>query len=134
MKRRVLKSFAANLCSFLISRNNDISGYWGIGILCALAQKYPKPIVSFSANKGHPIKIGHYEITGSLSKLDSIYGKHNVLTLCSVRFIENGFFDNNKTTYAAVLSASSICDGNHCLHTDLTYCWAHDPLLESNRA
>lgn len=35
MKRREMNALARPLCEHLVSRNNDIAGYWGIGMLCA---------------------------------------------------------------------------------------------------
>ena len=38
-KRKELKSIASGLCGSFISRNNDVSGYWGIGRLNLLARQ-----------------------------------------------------------------------------------------------
>ena len=134
MKDRVLNSITANLCSFLVSRNNDISGYWGIGILCKIAQSRPEPMVAFSVKNGHAIRIGQYEITGSAAKVHSIYCGNDIATLCTMRFIEHGKLEDGKRAYAAFISAASSFEGKHSLQTDLAYCWAHDPSIESRRA
>jgi hypothetical protein len=39
-RRKELKSVASGLYGSFISRNNDISGYWGIGKLCLLANQH----------------------------------------------------------------------------------------------
>jgi hypothetical protein len=38
-RRKQLKNIASGLYGSFISRNNDVSGYWGIGKLCLLTQK-----------------------------------------------------------------------------------------------
>jgi hypothetical protein len=36
-RRRELKSIASGIASFCVSRNNDLFGYWGVGVICRLA-------------------------------------------------------------------------------------------------
>ena len=38
-RRRELKSIASGLAWHCLSRNNDINGYWGVGIICRLARE-----------------------------------------------------------------------------------------------
>jgi hypothetical protein len=38
-RRRELKSIASGLAWHCLSRNNDINGYWGVGMICLLAQE-----------------------------------------------------------------------------------------------
>ena len=45
MKRREMNSLAGR--ADLGSRNNDIAGYWGIGMLCAASKREGKPKFSF---------------------------------------------------------------------------------------
>ena len=51
MKRREMNSLARSLCSYLGSRNNDIAGYRGIGMLCALSRRENKPKFSFKQSR-----------------------------------------------------------------------------------
>ncbi|MDB5292421.1 MAG: hypothetical protein JWL69_3662, partial [Phycisphaerales bacterium] len=52
-------------CAYLSSRNNDIAGYWGIGMLCAVSKRENKPKFSFKIYPGQLLKIRGCEITGS---------------------------------------------------------------------
>ena len=42
-----MNSLAHSLCAYLCSRNNDIAGYWGIGMLCADLKKREEAEVQF---------------------------------------------------------------------------------------
>lgn len=85
-----MNSLAGSLCAYLGSRNNDIAGYWGIGMLCATSKREGKRKFSFKIYPGRIIKIYGFEITDSkiitemLVKfdLDSIEGR--------VSFFEDG--------------------------------------------
>ena len=39
-RRKILKGFAYGLLGTFVSRNNDIEGYWGLGILRLYAEKH----------------------------------------------------------------------------------------------
>lgn len=83
MKRREMNSLAHSLCAYLCSRNNDIAGYWGIGVLCAVSKRERRPKFSFKIYPGELLRIYSYEIseskvvTDKLVKfgLDSIEGR-----------------------------------------------------------
>src|ERR1700728_946333 len=83
MKRREMNSIARSLCAYLGSRNNDIVGYWGIGVLCAVSKGEHKPKFGFKIYPGQLLKIYGCEITGSERiteklvkyELDSIEGR-----------------------------------------------------------
>src|SRR4030095_12467831 len=62
MKRREMNSFAHSLCAYLCSRNNDIAGYWGIGMLCAVSKREKRPKFSFKIYPGELLRIYSYEI------------------------------------------------------------------------
>lgn len=64
MKRREMNSLARSLCAYLSSRNDDIAGYWGIGMLCAASKREGKPKFSFKISPGQLIRIYGCEITG----------------------------------------------------------------------
>lgn len=38
-RRRELKCVASGIAQYCVSRNNDLGGYWGLGVLYRLAQK-----------------------------------------------------------------------------------------------
>src|SRR5215510_5236194 len=73
MKRREMNSLARSLCAYLSSRNNDIAGYWGIGMLCAASKRQSKPKFSFKIYPGQLIRVYGCEITDSkLVKFDLV--------------------------------------------------------------
>jgi len=37
-RRRELKSVASGMATFSICRNNDVNGYWALGVLCREAE------------------------------------------------------------------------------------------------
>ena len=79
MKRKHMNSVARSLCDFLMSRNKDIIGYWGIGFICRVAVKERKNKFSFKVYPGQPIKIYGYELTNSLEITGKLV-KHEILT------------------------------------------------------
>lgn len=57
MKRREMDGLCRSTCEYLISRNNDINGYWGIGVLCDQAIRAGRFKLGFRLFAGCPIKI-----------------------------------------------------------------------------
>jgi len=51
--RSLLQGIAHSLAETFISRNNDIDGYWGIGMLYAEALRHASPRVSIDLLQGH---------------------------------------------------------------------------------
>jgi hypothetical protein len=47
-RRRSIKSIASGLAGSFISRNNDVDGYWGIGMLCLLCRQNSLETISIS--------------------------------------------------------------------------------------
>jgi hypothetical protein len=133
MKRREMNSLARSLCAYLGSRNNDIAGYWGIGMLCAAAKREGKPRFSFKIYPGQVIKIYGCEITGSnvvtdklvKFKLDSIEGR--------LSFVEDGRYpDGAKFTCGIAIAITQ--GGRTGLSLSHIECWPHDPSRERRRA
>lgn len=133
MKRRELDSVAVSLCQYLCSRNNDISGYWGIGILCVAARDQPRHQLRFRIKPGEQLKIGGYELSESLEittklvqhDLDAIEG---LLT-----FSENGRYPAGQTKYTCFISIAVSQNGRTGLGFRQTECWSHNPKRESRR-
>src|ERR1700744_4890326 len=102
MKRGELNSLAYSLCAYLCSRNNDIDGYWGIGMLCAAARRLPKPEFAFKIYSGELIHVIKYEISESKKiteklvkfKLDSIDGR--------ISCFQEGRYPRNGENYTCV--------------------------------
>jgi len=68
VKRRELKGVANSLLQSFISRNNDVSGYWGIGKLYLLAKK---------KNSDHVlIELLNRQMNPSSNKFDDLFDRY----------------------------------------------------------
>lgn len=134
MKRREMNSLARSLCAYLTSRNNDIMGYWGIGMLCAVSKREGKPKFSFKIYPAHMLKIYGCEITNSkvvtdkLAKfdLDSIEGR--------LSFFEDGRYPHGADKYTCGIAIAVTQGGRTGLNLSHIECWPHDPSREVRRA
>jgi hypothetical protein len=134
MKRREMNSLANSLCAYLCSRNNDIAGYWGIGILCAAAKRDRRPKLSFKIYPGELLRIYSSEITNSkvvtdkLVKfnLDSIEGR--------LSFFEDGRYPHGAEKYTCGIAIAVTQGGRTGLSISHVACWPHDPFRERRRA
>lgn len=129
-----MNALARSLCDFLASRNNDIIGYWGIGMLCAISKREHKPKFSFKIYPGRPIRIYGCEvsesetITDKLVKLglDSIEGR--------LSFFEDGRYSHGAEKYTCGIAIAITQDGRTGLNLSHVECWPHDPVREVRRA
>lgn len=134
MKRREMNSLATSLCAYLCSRNNDIAGYWGIGMLCAVAKKENRQKFSFKIRPGQPLMIYSYEISESKTvtdklvklDLDSIDGR--------LSFFEDGRYPHGAEKYTCGIAISITQDGRTGLSMSHVECWPHDSSRERRRA
>lgn len=125
---------AGSLCGYLFSRNNDIAGYWGIGMLCAIAKREKRRKFSFKIRPGEPITIFGYEISDSKEiteklvkyKLDSIEGR--------ISFFEDGRYAHGLEKYTCGIALAITQDGRTGLTMSHVECWPHDPAQERRRA
>ena len=134
MKRREMNSLAHSLCAYFCSRNNDIGGYWGIGILCAVSKREARPKFSFKIYPGELIRIYSCEVTNSkvgadkLVKfdLDSIEGR--------LSFFEDGRYPNGAEKYTCGIAIAITQGSRTGLSMSHVECWPHDALRERRRA
>lgn len=134
MKRREMNALAHSLCAYLCSRNNDIAGYWGIGILCAVSKRDGRPKFSFKIYPGKLLRIYSYEITSSnvvtnklmTFGLDSIEGR--------LSFFEDGRYRHGAEKYTCGIAIAITQGGRTGLSLSHVECWPHDPLRELRRA
>ena len=128
-----MNSLARSLCGYLCSRNNDIAGYWGIGMLCAISKKESKPKFSFKIYPGELIKIYGCEITNSKGvtgklvrfELDSIEGR--------LSFFEDGRYAHGAEKYTCGIAIAITQGGRTGLSLSHIECWPHDPARELRR-
>ena len=134
MKRREMNSLGRSLCAYLSSRNNDIAGYWGIGMLCAASRRKGNPKFSFNIYPGQLLKINGCEITGSKVvtdklvkfELDSIEGR--------LSFFEDGHYPDGAAKYSCGIEITITQGGRTGFGLSHVDCWPHDPSRESRRA
>lgn len=134
MKRRELNALARSLADYLASRNNDIAGYWGISMLCAVSKRDGKPKFSFKIQPGQMIRIYSCEVSESRDvtdklvkfQLDSIEGR--------LSFFEDGLYPHGAEKYTCGLAIAVTQGGRTGLSLSHIECWPHDPSRERRRA
>jgi hypothetical protein len=134
MKRREMNSLAHSLCAYLCSRNNDIAGYWGVGILCAVSKRERKSKLSFQIYPGTLLRIHNYEISNSkivtdkLVKfgLDSIEGR--------LSFFENGRYSEGVEKFICSIAVAITQGGRTGMSVSQVECWPHNSSRERQRA
>jgi hypothetical protein len=133
MKRREMNSLAHSLCAYLCSRNNDIRGYWGIGVLCGVSKVEKKPKFSFKIYPGQVLRIYGCEISDSKIvtdklvkfELDSIEGR--------LSFFEDGRYLHGAEKYTCGIGIAITRSGRTGLSLSHVECWPHDPARELRR-
>jgi hypothetical protein len=134
MKRREMNSLAHSLCAYLLSRNNDIAGYWGVGMLCAVSKRERRPKFSFKIYPGKPLLIYSYEISDSKAVtdklvkfgLDSIEGR--------LIFFQDGRFPYGPERWTCGIAIAITQGGRTGLGLSHVNCWPHDSSRELRRA
>ena len=134
MKRREMNALARSLCSYLISRNNDIAGYWGIGMLCAISQRAGKPKFSFKIYPGQPLRIYGCEISGATIVTDKLvkFGLDSIEGRLS--FFEDGHYPHGADKYTCGIAIAVTQNGRTGLSMSHIECWPHDPYRELRSA
>jgi hypothetical protein len=140
-RRRELKSIASGLAWHCLSRNNDIDGYWGVGIICRLAQErgtrgitipiFPRTFLSgfeaeFREQMSQRVERWNFPLKDFV-KACSIYFSfepHSMLAPRGQRY---------RVTCSAILTDDL---GRQREASAQTLCFAHDPAfeLQSTRA
>ena len=134
MKLRRLDGLPRSLCEYLCSRNNDIKGYWGVGMLCAASLLDNRPRMSFRIIPGQPIRIHGYELSDStivterLAKfnLDSIEGR--------LSFFPAGRYPDGAVRYTCGIAIAILQRGRIGMSMCYVDCWPHDLIREQRRA
>jgi len=133
MKRRELNSLANSICAYLCSRNNDIAGYWGIGVLCAVSKRERKPKFSFKVYPGELLRIYSSEISESKRVTDKLvkFGLDSIEGCLS--FFEDGRYPHGAEKYTCGIAIAVTQGGRTGLSMSHVECWPHDPSRESRR-
>jgi hypothetical protein len=139
-RRRELKSIASGLARHCVSRNNDISGYWGVGILHRLAQKRACESISISVmESSEPLcpELRSFK-TSFLERFQAArHGLLEVVEDCEVEFrFEPHAWLEGRGQYARVTCTVHLIDdlGKRRTASASTYCYPHDPRFESRSA
>ena len=134
MKKRELDSLCRSTCDYLCSRNNDISGYWGIGVLCRLSFLKARRRLGFRTAPGLPIHIFGCELSNS-SAYTSMLGTLGVDSIEGrLSFFDDGRFVNGRDKYTCGVSIAMTSGTRLGLFVTHVSCWQHDPTLERRRA
>lgn len=134
MKRREMNSLAHSLCAYLCCRNNDIAGYWGIGMLCAIAKREHRPKFSFKIYPAQLIRIYSCELTESKAVTDKLvkFGFDSIEGRLS--FFEDGRYPHGAEKYTCGIAIAIAQGGRTGLSMSHMECWPRDPSRELRRA
>ena len=125
---------AHSLCAYLCSRNNDIGGYWGIGMLCAAAKRDRRAKFSFRIYPGELLRIYSYEISESKIVTDKLvkFGVDSIEGRLS--FFEDGRYPHGAAKYTCGIAMAITQGGRTGMCMSHVECWPHDPTREMRRA
>lgn len=130
MKRREMNAAARSLCEHLMSRNNDIGGYWGIGKLCSFAIRERRHRFSFKIYPGHPILIYGSELGGSAEVSEALVGRDVDSIEGRLSFILDGRYPDGLCRYICGIAIAITQDRRTGMFLSHVSCWPHDPYKE----
>ena len=113
--------------------NNDIAGYWGIGMLCASSRREAKPKFSFKIYPGQLIKIYGREVTDSHLVTDKLvkFGLDSIE--CRLSFFKDGRYPHGAEKFTCGIAIAITQGGRTGLSLSHIECWPHDPRREVRR-
>ena len=130
MKRRQMNSVARSLCEYLCSRNNDIGGYWGVGLLCLASKREKRKKFGFRIRPGEMLRIHGYEISESKAVTDKLV-KHNLDSIEGrLSFFEDGRYPHGAEKYTCGIAIAVTQDGRTGMSLSHVECWPHDSSRE----
>jgi len=140
-RRRELKSIASGLAWHCLSRNNDINGYWGVGIFCLLTKERGCSEISIPIFPRVPLSGVEAEFRDQMSRRIECWNfpLKDLVVACSISF---GFEAHSMLSLRGqryrVTSLAVLTDdlGKQRKASAQTLCFAHDPAfeLQSTRA
>ena len=134
-RRRELKSIASGIALHCVSRNNDLGGYWGLGVLYLTAQKMGVDQLRIDIMSDH-------ELPEALALFRHNFRDHYGNEKYRISHFIEGFiveykFDPQSGTPFTGRMAQAICsvhilDDLGIFRTAMatSYCYPHDPLRE----
>ena len=143
---RTLKSIMSGVLGSFVSRNNDVNGYWGIGILCLQAVMLKVPSISFNLTLSSTLTtnrdvvvVGMSERYGRMLQTLVRKGGISVASLqCATVTIEFGLPRPLRTTAPMTRGEPFVCtlsildDRGRSLSVSLaSWCAPHDPRKET---
>ena len=121
-RRKELKNIAGGIVGSFISRNNDIDGYWGLGILYRFANQRQVDMIQ--------LDLLNLTITSKVTNMDGLFG--------TTKF--NQEYEEKYHAWRSALGDPCLCtceikvnDGRVYSVTVGTNCWPHDPEREMRR-
>lgn len=140
-RRRELKSIASGLAWHCLSRNNDINGYWGVGMICLLAEERGCSEISIPIFPRGFLSGIEAEFRDRMSQRVACWSfpLKDLVEACSIcfRFNPHSMLDPRGQRYRVICSAILTDDlGKQREASAQTLCFAHDPAfeLQSTRA
>lgn len=138
-RRRELKSIASGLASFCVSRNNDIFGYWGVGVICrlALAQGVTVISIDLGTTQDDGPELAAFR-AGFLARFQA--ARHGLSSFVQGFSVEYQFVPNSWSEvhgqYFKVMCSVHITDdlSKRYSASAETYCYPHDPRSEIKSA
>lgn len=134
-RRRELKSIASGIASFSVSRNNDIFGYWGVGIICRLAvtQGIKAVSIDFDSRRDDIPELAAFR-AGFLERFQS--ARHGLSSFVrdyavEFRFDPYSWSEVRGQCFRVICCVHIIDDlGKRCSASAETFCYSHDPRFE----
>jgi hypothetical protein len=133
MKRRELNALCRSTCHLLLSRNNDINGYWGIGVLCRLIIGSGRWETAFRVVSPGVVRIFGCELTQSESWTKTLFDLGVESVEGRLVFIRNGQYENRSDRYLVSVMLGMLQGNRMGMGIIHGHCWPHDPTLESSR-
>ena len=125
-----MNALARSLCGYLFSRNSDINGYWGIGMLCAISKRTGKSKISFKIYPGEVIRIIGCEVTGSKVVTDKLVHFDLDTIEGRISFFPDGHYADGVEKYTCGVAIAITQGGRTGLSLSHVDCWPHDPSRE----
>ena len=140
-RRRELKSIASGIASFCVSRNNDIFGYWGVGVIfrLALTQGITAVSIDLGSTQDDSPELAAFR-AGFLARFQA--ARHGLSSFVQGFAVEYRFHPYSWSSVRGQRSRVTCCVhiiddlGKRRTASAETFCYPHDPHFESksNRA